>query len=176
MNLYNLHKDPKSLHKHEQAHDVVPALIAQQFEDPDFSPTKTQTEAILKSPYLSYEYAVEVLDNSRFLPGEKAIATSPKYALRYALVVLKKRFRLGEKAIASSAMTAVDYAIHVIKGEWLPGENAIATSHAHSMRYALHAIKDKWPLGEKIMSTNVYTTTKYNQMLRDKGYSEDDLI
>jgi len=164
------------LHNNEQAYEVVPSLIAHQFEDPDFSPTKKQTEAILKSPFLSYEYAVEVLDYSRFLPGEQIISTNPKYALRYAMTVLKKRFHAGEKAIASTSMTAVDYAIHVIKGRWLQGEKVIAKSHAHSMRYSIHAVKGKWPPGEEAISSNSYTTNTYNTMLKDKGYGEDELI
>lgn len=129
MNLYSLHTDPKSLHNHEQAHDVVPSLIEKSFNAEGYVPNKQQLAAIIKSASLSYEYAMRVLSMNRFPLGEKIIATDPFWALLYAEDVIKGRFPEGEKAIGTNIETAMEYALDVIKGRFPEGEKVISRNH-----------------------------------------------
>jgi hypothetical protein len=63
-----------------------------------------------------------------------SVANNSLKSLEYALTK-KKRFIPGETAIASDPKTALKYAKEIIKGKWPAGEAAISTSPEHLKRY-----------------------------------------
>ena len=199
MNLYNLHKDPKSLHKHDQRHQVVPSLIKQMLRDGE-EPSQQQVAVIIKSPELAYWYALYIIEG-RFVAGEKAIASSSYYATHYASNIIKGRFPEGEKAIAKDIRDARTYVTATnsrfpeaeklftknssdalfyamkIKQRFPEGEKAIATDAHASLMYAKNVIGDRWPPGEKaitstdgVLRKHSRSLSPYVDFLNSKGY------
>ena len=97
MNLYKFHADPKSLLHHDIAHEKVPAVFWDKYEDnPD--ELKKREATIAKDPYYAYLYARHVLKKP-FPLGEAAIAKDTYCAYQYAHEVLKKGFYLNGKGL-----------------------------------------------------------------------------
>ena len=90
MNLYQLHSDPESLHKHDEAHNNVPKLFWEKYKN-NSAELKKREDSISKDveySFYSYWYARDVLDGP-FPKGEEAISKDPQYSYLYAKNILK---------------------------------------------------------------------------------------
>jgi hypothetical protein len=120
MNLYNYHKNPEDLHRHDSKEDHVIELFWGKY-----------------------------FGNSKELKKrEKTIARDSHYSLIYAKDILKGRFPLGEPAIAKSSHYSYLYAKDVLHGKFPLGEPTIAKSSYYSYLYARDVLHGKFPLGE----------------------------
>lgn len=167
MNLYQYHSSPKVLHGHNERRTHVPEFLMNDIRKGTLN--KSQLAKITKSPELSLMVAQE--RGTTFPEGEKAIATNPQTAMKYAKYILHDPFPKGEKAIASDKYTAVEYAVAILRGPFPEGEKIILTDMYTSLQYAQLAIQDRWPKGEKIINTE-WTRTPYNRLLKIKGYDK----
>ena len=170
MNLYNLHKDPKSLHKHREAHDTRIELISNRI-DAGQKLNDKQIKAIAGDySSLCYKYAQNVL-NGRFRAGEEAISKVPGTALSYAINILQGRFRAGEEAIINTRGRPDDivtYALRVIKGPWPEAEDKIAESSMLSYRYAANVLKGRFPKGEKEIAKHAGLVVSYAMLIKNR--------
>lgn len=177
MNLYNLHKDPKSLHKHKEAHDFVPDLLRNTEEYKKGNLNPKQLETVLNDPYLAYNYMLRHGRNQPWPEAEDGLAKDAETANLYAEFYIRGRFPKGEKTIAKDRWIAIDYAQNVLKGRFPAAEKAISGDPKSAYEYAVKIIKDKWPPGEYAMShVDDDYDEAYNEFLKSKGYGEEDLI
>lgn len=119
--------------------------------------------AIAMSAAKSVDYAKFI--ESRFIEGEKVIATDPLEAHDYAYDVIKGRFPEGEKAIATDGQLALSYAIDIVKGRFPEGEKAIASDAETAYEYARNVLKGRFPEGEPTILKDTITHEAYNQYL-----------
>ena len=120
MNLYNLHSNPEQLH----GFDVVPYKapdIAYKLakKNPELRPKLEPS--IMKDPYLSYLYAMDVL-NRPWPKAEPYIMKDPQYAYYYAYDVLKRRWPEAEPYIIKDPKWAYSYARHILRRRWPEAE------------------------------------------------------
>jgi rRNA maturation protein Nop10 len=141
MNLYKLHANPETLDHYDVAHDKVPKLIWDKYEN-NREELRKREASIAKDPKYAYMYSYVVL-NGPFPAGEETIAKDPYYAYRYALDVLKGPWPAGEAAIAKDPYTAYRYAENVLKGPFPAGEAAIAKQPVYAYAYEEHVLKGK---------------------------------
>jgi len=174
MNLYNLHNDPRSLHKHQEAHDTITDIIFDEIRKGKRINDR-QLTALASNPDAGVVYAVKYL-RGRFREAEPTIAKVALASYEYAEKAIERRFPAGEKAIASDPTVALLYARNVIEGPWPEGEKAIASHPMRARSYALFVLKDKFPAGERAISKEPSFVKQYNEMLEKKGYSNEDLI
>lgn len=169
MNLYNLHKDPKSLHKHKEAHDTRIELISDRIDNQQ--KLNANQIKVIGSDYsaLCYKYAHWVLEG-KFPGGEKAISTNSSSSLAYAENVLKGRFRAGEQAIIDSRgpNDALNYAIRVIKGPWPEAEDTFASTGMLAYRYAANVLKGRFPKGEKEIAKHAGLVVSYAMVIKNR--------
>jgi len=80
MNLFKLHKDPKSLHNHTKAHDTVPELVraSEKFKTGELNPRQIAT--VLKDPRLAYNYLIHNRKDERWPEAEEAFAKDAEIA------------------------------------------------------------------------------------------------
>lgn len=122
MNLYKLHKDPKSLDHHEDAHDAIVHLFWDKFKD-NPAELKKREKAISQSAKYSWWYAEKI--HGRFKLGEPAIAKDPHFSYSYARHILEAPFELGEPSIATDGVTAYLYATNILGCRFKLGEKSI---------------------------------------------------
>lgn len=203
MNLYKYHTNPETLHRHDEAEDIVPSLVKDAINDAYHNYTNTltpgQIKTIRKDPTLSFLYATRI-EKGPWPPGEKAISTSSNFSIKYAMKVVNGKFPAGEKAIATDSTAAFNYAWHILKGRFPAGEKAIASNIVTAYQYAVHTIKDRWIPAESIIlntailaydqtltspptMSNVANVAKarhiliqYDDFLKEKGYGDDILL
>ena len=102
MNLYQLHTNPESLYKHNEAPYRVPSI--------------------------AYELAAEKYRKTgkRTHKLESVIAQDPQWAFWYARFVIKERWPEAEPVIAQDPYSAYDYARWVMQSRWPEAETVIA--------------------------------------------------
>jgi len=82
-----------------------------------------------------------VIMGSRFLEGEEDILKSPWISYRYAVEVIGGRFHEGEEVIAKDALSAYWYAMNVVNGRFHEGEEAILGASAITEHYLRNIFK-----------------------------------
>ena len=137
--LYSLHSDPSSLKGYADAHEKIPEMAWEKYENDKAELRKREALWASDAEY-AFMYAWNVLKGP-FPAGEKAIASNAEYAYLYAQKVLKGPFPAGEKAIAMNARYAYYYAEFVLKGPFPAGEKAIATDADYARWYASDVLK-----------------------------------
>ena len=152
MDLYKYHSNPETLDRYAERDQIVPERIYEIAKSGQ-KLTKTQEDALAKSPKYAFYYAFNVLKKP-FPAGEAAIAKDEYFAYRYAFNVLKKPFPAGEAAIAKNTHYAYQYAIDVLKKPFPAGEAVIAKdanyAFEYAYNYALYVLKlpeeeaEKW--------------------------------
>ena len=142
MNIYNLHNQPESLHKHAIAQETVPKLIWHKYQN-NLTKLKDYEDILAKSPEFAFHYAWQVLKKP-FPKGEPAIAKDPKYTVKYAEYVLDGPFKLGEPNIAKDVRLSFFYARDVLKGH-------------------------RFPLAEPLIAKDAHFSVAYNSMLKRMG-------
>ncbi|MGZ8924240.1 MAG: hypothetical protein ACXW2E_00020 [Nitrososphaeraceae archaeon] len=125
MNLYKYYNNPEQLYNYKICSASDPKL-AYDYATRYNRPFPEGEDAIAKSAYFSYRYAIDVLKGP-FLKGEDRITTDANYSYLYAYYILKGPFKKGEDRIATDAQYSYLYAIHVLNGPFKKGEDAIAT-------------------------------------------------
>ena len=105
---------------------------------------------IAKDPWVSYEYAKNVLKEP-FKTDEKIIASWSFTSLLYAKEILKNQFPLGEKAILKSAIDSVRYATLIRKTRWEEAESIIARDKFASKDYTNDVLKKDFYLDGKLI-------------------------
>jgi lambda repressor-like predicted transcriptional regulator len=133
MNLYKLHANPETLDHYDIAHDKVPKLIWDKYENNPEELRKREA-ALAKDGQYAYFYAKHVL-KGRWPAGEEAIAKDAFASYEYATDVLKAGFPAGEEAIAKDARYAYFYAKDVLDGPFPAGEAAIAKDQMQKKEY-----------------------------------------
>lgn len=113
MNLYNYHSDKKTLHRHDEALEKVPKLIWQHFQH-SAKQLAAREDVLALHPKYAYKYARVIL-KAPFVKGEDAIAKDPEYAALYARHVLNGPFEKGEQTILKSnnVFAILDYAVAI---------------------------------------------------------------
>lgn len=148
MNLYNLHDNPKDLHKHSDADKEIIQVFWDTYKH-DPHELKKREAVIAKNATAARCYATRTL-RAPFPAGEKAIFADAIETLEYAKAFGIRNAEV-EKKIAKDSSLAYQYAKYVIKGRWPEGESAIAKSPITSFNYAHSVIKKPFPAGEEIM-------------------------
>jgi lambda repressor-like predicted transcriptional regulator len=135
MDLFKFHKNPKDLHGHHEANDIV----IDRFWD-------------------------NVIKLKRASPKqEDVIAKDAVYSFMYARHVLKRRWPKGEDAIAKDTEHSLLYAKYVLKGPFPKGEDAIAKDLNCAYNYAMYCTRKPFSKGEKIISKDPYYKKGYEQ-------------
>lgn len=104
---------------------------------------------IIQTPDAVLAYLKSLPLRTRYIAGEKILATTAKSAYTYAMH-LDNRFISGEHVIAQDTEYAYLYAKDVIKKEWPAGERAIAKDPEYAFAYALANYK-RFILGEPVI-------------------------
>jgi lambda repressor-like predicted transcriptional regulator len=132
MDIYKFHKNPKDLHGHHEANDIVIDRIWSKLRKQKDRATPKQEEIISKNAQYSY---------------------------RYAFYIIKGPWPKGEEIISKNAHYAYAYARDVIDGPWPKGEESIAKDPHYACYYVLDVLQKPWPKGEKqILSKMPYKT------------------
>lgn len=176
MNLYGYHKEPKSLHKYEEAMDTNSYVLIQAIVK-GHQPTKSQLQFLASEPNTAMWYAHTI--NKPFPLGEKVIAAKPMFAFSYAKEFFSadgKGWPPGEKAIATDPDYAYQYAKHVLGGRFPAGEETISKNGVFAVRYAKDVIGGRWPEGEEAISKETHHRIEYNLFLKDKGYQRSEFV
>ena len=174
MNLYSLHREPKTLHRHADRNTHVAQVFYRELVKTRAKPEefKKREDAIAKDAMSSCDYAARILDGP-FPKGEDAIAKDAHYSYLYADEVIGGPWPKGEAAMAKNAGKAYIYARNVLKGQPFPkGEDAIAKDAYYAYYYAVEVIKGPWPKGEAAMAASTRATDLSNAEAYIKKFPE----
>jgi hypothetical protein len=132
MNLYKLHKDPKSLDHHDKAHEAVPSIVRSRLTTTwaDYPSVDAWADEVRKYRKVFAHTAEDAtwfasVMQEPFPEAETVIATSAGNSYEYARQVLKGPFKAGEPAIAKVPVVAFEYATNVLKGPFKAGEKGM---------------------------------------------------
>lgn len=197
MNLFKYHTNPESLHGHDKRDTYKPLIkekLAQlNLHNPDSiqrALNKTEMKIIISDGDLSFDYAY--LTKTRFPEGEPAILKSVDAAYDYWSMILNPdagksvngtmvttsladRWPKAEKLFLTSAWHAANYAI-LIGERWPEAEPLIAKHPGASIPYVQNILKKKWPETEEYIAKDMWQTGRYNMILKDLRYGEEDFI
>ena len=113
----------------------------------------------------------------RFIPGEKAIASSPEAAYHYAREIIKGRWPEGEYAIKRLPWKAYFYARDTIKGRWPEAEKYILQDAMATINYVFNIVKSPWPEAEEnIAKDAAYSYLYAANVLKRRFYSGEATV
>ena len=113
----------------------------------------------------TYLYAVNILNNKRFIEAEPYIAKHPEYAYKYALFVIHDRWKEAEPYIMKDPEHAYNYAKEIIKGKWRKAEPYIMQNPEYAYYYAKYIIKGRWREAEPYIFQNPKYAKDYEDFL-----------
>jgi hypothetical protein len=108
---------------------------------PDIDVFKTTANLEIVENYFEY------VNNDKWPEIEPIIVDKPRYAVEYAVSVIKGEWPEAEEEIIYDPRAAYEYARYVIKKRWPVAEPLIMKSY-YAAKYAKYVIKGEWPEAE----------------------------
>jgi len=104
---------------------------------------------IAKDPYLTYEYAREIVKRKIKKEWENILAQDSYCAYFYVSNILHEPFPKGEDSIVKDYWCSYYYARVVLRGPFIKGEDTIARNPKYAYGYVKNILKDRFIKGEK---------------------------